>query len=268
MTAPPLVDTHFHVWTRDLPLDGGAWHSPPTDADTPQLIETLDRHGVRFGVIAAASLYGTYNDYMRQALREHPHRLRATAIVDPDTDVYTLERMQGDGFVGVRLQWRYLPQLPDLGSTEWRRLLRRVRDLDWHVQLHDNSPRLGPVLEHLERAGVKIVVDHFGRPDPAKGIDCPGFRRLLASIEKGRTWVKLSAAFRMELPEQAPVYAAELLKVAGAERLFWGSDWPFASKEGEVTYEQTLRAFEQCVPDERLRARIGGETALRFFFGG
>ena len=264
-TEAPLVDTHFHVYTTDMPLAGDAWHKPPEDATIERLIGTLDDHGVLFGVIAAASVYGDYNEYTRLALRTHK-RLRGTAIVRPTIDSYALERMKEDGFVGIRFQWRYLKETPDLTSPEYRTLLRRVRDLDWHVHLHDNSDRLPPAMVAIEAAGVKLVVDHFGRPREPQGVNCPGFRALLAAIERGRTWVKLSAGYRMDPPSQVVGYAAELLKVAGGDRLVWGSDWPFAAFESRVTYAQTVASLAEWVPDAAVRRKIAGETALRLYF--
>jgi len=263
--APPLVDTHFHVYTRSMPLDGNAWHEPPEDASIERMIRTLDENGVLFGVMSAASLFGDYNDYTRLAMKRHK-RLRGTAIVHPRIDIHTLEQMRDDGFVGIRFQWRYLPEIPDLKSSEYRLLLRRVADLGWHVQIHDNSPRLGPVVEQLQQFGVPVVVDHFGRPDAKLGVNCPGFKQILQCIERGNTWVKLSAGFRMEPPSLAKEYTSALLKVAGGERLFWGSDWPFAGMEDKVSYAQTVAAFQEWVPDERLRQQIGGATPLKFFF--
>src|SRR5205085_3913214 len=131
---------------------------------------------------------------------------------------------------------RYLKALPDLNAPEYRLLLRRVRDLGWHVHLHDNSPRLAGPIAAIEKAGVPLVIDHFGRPDEKLGVSCPGFRAMLAAIERGNTWVKLSAGFRFEPRTLGKTYAAELLKVAGGERLFWGSDWPFAAFESKVKY--------------------------------
>jgi predicted TIM-barrel fold metal-dependent hydrolase len=264
-TEIPLVDTHFHVYTTDMPLAGDAWHKPPEDATIERLIKTLDDHGVLFGVIAAASLYGDYNDYSRLAVRTH-ERLRATAIVRPTIDAYTLEQMKADGFVGIRFQWRYLEKTPDLTSPEYRLLLRRVRDLDWHIHLHDNSDRLPPAIAAIEAAGVKLVVDHFGRPREPQGVNCPGFRALLAAIERGRTWVKLSAGYRMEPRSAVQGYADELLKVAGGDRLVWGSDWPFAAFETKVTYAGTIASLAEWVPDPAVRRKIGGETALRLYF--
>jgi predicted TIM-barrel fold metal-dependent hydrolase len=261
----PLVDTHFHVYTTDMPLVGDAWHKPPEDASIDRLIRTLDEHGVLFGVIAAASLYGDYNDYTRLALRTHK-RLRGTAIVRPTIDPYTLEQMKADGFVGIRFQWRYLKETPDLTSPEYRLLLRRVRDLDWHVHLHDDSHRLPPAIAAIEAAGVKLVVDHFGRPSEPQGVNCPGFRALLAAIEQGRTWVKLSAGYRMEPRSAVAAYAAALLQVGGGDRLVWGSDWPFAAFENKVKYADTIASLAEWVPDPAIRRKIAGETPLRLYF--
>ena len=139
--AAPLVDSHFHVYTTDMPLAAGAWHKPPEDATIEQMIATLDGAGVTFGVIAAASLYGDYNDYMLEALRRH-ERLRATAIVRPTIDRHELEALDREGFVGIRFQFRRVANPPDLTSPEYRMLLRRVADLGWHVHLNDDGRRI------------------------------------------------------------------------------------------------------------------------------
>jgi len=89
---------------------------------------------------------------------------------------------------------------------------------------------------------------------------------VLAAVEQGRTWVKLSAGFRQADPAAPQALAAQLLRIAGPERLLWGSDWPFAAFEDRVTYAGTLAALESWVPDAAARRRITGETPLRFYF--
>jgi predicted TIM-barrel fold metal-dependent hydrolase len=262
----PLVDTHAHVYTLDMPVSGEAWHQPPADATIAMYLDTLDAHGVGYAVMAAASIYGDYNDYMIESTRRHRQRLRTTVIISPDTDPYVMRMMKDDGVVGVRLQWRSLKQTPSLDNFEYRRFFRRVADLDWHVQLHDQGPRLPPSIAQIEKSGAKLVIDHFGRPDPAKGIACAGFQAVLRSVEKGRTWVKLSAGYRLEPPAVAVALARELLKHAGPERLVWGSDWPFAAFEDKMRYQATVDDFHAWVPDAEARRRIGGETALKLFF--
>lgn len=261
----PLVDCHAHLYTLDMPLDATAWHKPPHDATAEQYIATLDGHGVQYAVLAAASLYGDYNDYQIRACRRYA-RLRTTVILPPTTDLYTMERMQADGVVGIRFQWRNVANPPDLTSSEYRRLLRRVADLDWHVHLHDDGRRLPQAIAAIEASGAKLVIDHFGRPDPVQGIRCAGFQAILRSVERGRTWVKLSAGFRLPSEQFAVECAAELLKFAGPERLLWGSDWPFAAFESNMRYQQAIDGLARWVPDPGARRIIGGETPLKLYF--
>jgi predicted TIM-barrel fold metal-dependent hydrolase len=261
----PLVDAHFHLYTKDMPLTPWAWHHPPEDASAEQFIALMDQHGIGFGVVAAASLHGQYNDYVIRSMRRHP-RLRGTAFVRPETDMYTLERMKADGMVGIRLFFRRVPDPPDLRSPEYRLLLRRVRDLDWHVHTLATGDALPEVIRATEEAGVKLVIDHFGKPDERLGVNCPGFKAILAAVERGRTWVKLSGGFRMPSPEAARSYARALLDVSGGERLVWGSDWPFAAFEGQVSYGQTIADLHDWVPDAATRRLITADTPMRLYF--
>lgn len=261
----PWVDCHAHVYTLAMPLAAGAWHKPEHEAPVEAFIATLDAHGVDRAVLAAASIHGTFNDYAIEACRRDP-RLRTTVIIDPDTDRPTLQQMARDGVVGVRLQWRNRQDLPDLRSPVFRQMLGHIADLDWHVQLHDDSVRLPAHLDALEASGVKIVVDHFGRPDPVLGTACPGFQRLLRSLETGRTWVKLSAGFRLASSELAAQCAQELLKHGGPQRLLWGSDWPFTAFEATARYGDALDSLARWVPDPLARRQIASQTPLELYF--
>jgi predicted TIM-barrel fold metal-dependent hydrolase len=264
----PLVDTHAHAYTLDMPLSPTAWHRPPCDAPIENYIKELDAHGITHAVLAGASIYGDYNDYQIAALRKYP-RLRGTVILNnPSTDRYILEMMKADGVVGVRFQRRNVAHPPDLSSPEYKLLLRRIADLGWHAHILENDgERIIKPIANLEASGVRLVIDHFGRPDPAKGVNCEGFKAVLRSVEKGNTWVKLSASYRLGSREKAKALAAELLKTAGPERLLWGSDWPFAAFEDQVTYADTVRDFFDWIPDPAARRKIGGETPFKFYFG-
>jgi predicted TIM-barrel fold metal-dependent hydrolase len=273
---PPVVDAHAHIFSPDMPLADSAWMSPDYAFTAEDYLRVLDAHGVHFGVIAGISIFGRYNDYMIEALRRQP-RLRGTVNIDPATDRYTLERMKADGVVGVRLQLSRRSELPDLASEDYRLLLRRVADLNWHVHLALEGPQMPAVLPALEASGVRVVLDHFAHPDPVQGLDGEGFQAVLRSVAKGRTWVKLSAGFRltwlsrgnghpdpdaMQLAREA---AAVLLREAGAERLLWGSDCPFVGHETSLTYADALAAFVEWVPDAAVRRRMS-DTALRLYF--
>ena len=261
-----MVDSHAHVFLKDMPHIPDPRHRIDYDFTVEQYLAMLDEHGVERGVLAAASPYGDYNDYTVASIRGRP-RLRGTVILDPGVERYVLERMSQDGIVGVRLPYISLQQLPDLQSFEHRRLLRRIRDLDWHVHLHLDGPRLPLVLPALEAAGVKLVVDHFGRPDPKLGADCVGFQILLRLLQNGRTWVKVSAGYRLG-KEAAAGYGRELLRRAGPDRLLWASDCPFVGHESQVRYRQTIDDVLEWLPAGEARDKVFAGNALQLYFGG
>lgn len=272
----PIVDAHAHIFLRDMPVSRTAWHKPDYAFTAEQYLQALDVHGIHFGIVAGISIFGLYNDYMLQELRRYP-RLRGTANVLPTTDRYVLERMKQDGVVGVRLQLTRRKELPDLGDEEHQLLLRRLADLDMHVQLTLEGRFLPPVLAKLEAAGVKVVLDHFGHPEPEKGVNCEGFQALLRSVQKGRTWVKLSAAYRLtwaapgqrQRDTRTRVLSGELaralLENAGPERLVWGSDCPFVGFESAVSFQDTVDDLTEWVPDAATRRKMS-DTALKLYF--
>ncbi len=266
MPEPPLVDCHAHVWTRDMPFIDNPRHTPDYDFTAEDYVRQLDEHGVQLAVLAGASLFGDYNDYAIETLRRHK-RLRGTVIVRPSVERMVLEDMKRDGVVGIRLMFRGLAMLPDISGYEYRRLFRRVRDLGWHVHLHTEGARLAALIDILEPTGATLVIDHFGTPDPAKGIECDGFQRMIRSIGKGNTWVKMSAGYRIG-DAAAATYARELQRRVGTERLLWASNSPFASFEGAMTYSKAVEDFHAWVPDALARRRIGADNPLALYFTG
>ncbi|HVG51772.1 MAG TPA: amidohydrolase family protein [Xanthobacteraceae bacterium] len=259
----PVVDSHVHVFTTDMPLVSNPRHKPAYSFTSEDLIATLDAHGVPMAVIAAASPWGDYNDYTIAALRKYP-RLRGTVILKPTVERAVLDEMKRDGVVGVRLPFVSMSEIPDVITPDYRRFLRRLADLDWHVHPHIECEKLPQLLPGLEAAGVKIVIDHIGRPDPNLGINGEGFKAMLRSIEKGRTWVKLSAGYR--LGPNAVDCARELVKQGGPERLVWASDCPFVGEEAHVKYQQTIDWLTTFVPDPAARRKIFCDTPLRLYF--
>jgi predicted TIM-barrel fold metal-dependent hydrolase len=266
MPDPIKIDAHVHVFTTDMPLIDNPRHAPAYSFTHEELITTLDRNGVDRAVIAAASPWGDYNDYMLAALRAHGKRLRATAIFRRPIERSELEAMSREGFCGIRLPFIGLPALPDITTFDYRALFRRLADLDWHVHPHVDGEDLPKILPTLEASGVRIVVDHLGRPDPKSGINSEGFRRLLHSIDKGRTWVKVSGGYR--LGPKAMEYARELLRIAGPDRLVWASDCPFVGHENQFPYKATMDWLVEAVPDASARAKIFGVTARELYFNG
>jgi predicted TIM-barrel fold metal-dependent hydrolase len=263
MNLPPIIDAHAHIFTRDMPHSPTAWTRPDYDYTAEQYLATLDEHGIAFGVIAAATFYGDYNEYTLEALRRH-RRLRATVIVKPDVDRAILARMADSGVVGVRMGFRRRKELPDLGGEPYQRLFKNLADHGLHVELLAHGADLPVLLPPLEASGVTLVIDHFADPDKTLGTESPGFIAALRSVDTGRTFIKMAATLRIER-EVAKACARKLLAVAGTERLMWGTDAPFVGHDHRPPYSEALRVFEELVPDARQRYDMG-LTALRQFF--
>lgn len=260
---PPIVDAHSHIMTRRMPFRDDAWTRPTYEYSAEDFVADLDRHGIAFGVIAAASLYGDYNDYTLSALDRY-RRLRATVVLDPATSLRELQQLRDRGVVGVRLQYKEGAVLPDLDGFEYGKFMNRLADCGMHVELNTNGDQLCRMLPALAERGPDIVVDHFGLLRSPEGMQSTGFQALLRAVDRGNVWVKISAGFRLE-PELRRLSAAALLQAAGPERLFWGSDAPFVGKEREMRYASTLAIFHELVPDPAVRRKIS-DAALRFYF--
>ncbi len=263
MIDPPVIDSHAHIFTSRMPFVDDAWIRPDYEYTDDDYLADLDRYGICFGVIAAASLYGDYNDYTLWALSRH-RRLRATISPDPTADYEKLKRLREQGVVGVRLQLKERAPIPDVAGFEYRKYLNRLADCGMHLELNLSGAQLSEILPALEGRGVNVVVDHFGLLRSPAGMEGDGFQALLRAIERGNVWVKISAGFRLA-PDLMHAAAAKLLAAAGPERLLWGSDAPFVGKERDMSYEAALRIFRDIVPDPVIRRKIS-DTGLRFYF--
>lgn len=262
------IDTHAHVFERGLPLAGARRYAPSYDAPLAAYLAQLDAHGLSHGVLIQPSFLGVDNSYLLAALKQAPQRLRGVAVIDPTVPETFLAQLDTEGIVGIRLNLFSVPD-PQLTSPTWQAALRRLHALGWHVELHVEARRLPALLPPLLEAQINVVVDHFGRPDPALGVGDPGFAALLAAGRSRRVWVKVSGAYRNGDGgdgEATALAAMPRLKDAlGLDRLVWGSDWPHTRHESYISVERMRRCLDEWVIDDATRKRIMGANALDLF---
>ncbi|BEV17944.1 amidohydrolase family protein [Herbaspirillum sp. DW155] len=268
VTQALRIDTHAHVFARDLPMTDGRRYTPAYDVTVGQYLAQLDAHGMSHGVLVQPSFLGSDNDYLLQAIARAPERLRGIAMIDAGIDDQQLQALRQGGVVGIRFNLVGGAPLPDFRGV-WHDTLMRIAALGWQVEIHREAADLPRVLEPLLALGVKIVVDHFGRVDPALGVDDPGFRYLLSTGATRQVWVKLSAQYRNGGSEGGAQFARQawplLREHFGTDRLLWGSDWPHTQHESETGYADSWRRFETLVSNEEDRDRITGATAAQLF---
>ena len=262
------IDTHAHVFRCDAKMIENRRYTPQYNATIADYLAMLDDNGISHGVLVQISFLGTDNSYMAEALEQEPTRLRGIAVVDPDITEEALCALNEAGVVGVRLNLIGLTD-PDLESAGWQRHFRRLNGLGWQVEVQAEAWRLPRLMPPLLVAGLRVVIDHFGRPDDVLGIDDPGFRYLLAQGRTRRVWVKLSGEYRNNRVKQgeqiAASAAAALLGEFGAEWLLWGSDWPHTCFEQPGTTAAARQALDRWIPSDADRHAVLVETPRALF---
>lgn len=257
------VDTHAHLFHRGLPFIPNRRYTPDYDALPADYAAVLDANGISHGVIIPISILGTNNDYTVECIRASGGRLRGLAVVDPEQDLDKLEGLAAAGIVGIRLNL-IGKSVPDAQSGAWRELFAACAKLDWQVEVYDDAERLPQLVTPLVNRGVKVVIDHFGKPNLKQGVDDPGFRYLLGLGRSRQVWVKLSAPYRSSdaiCAAAAPLLLAQF----GPERLLWGSDWPHTGFEGKVQYATLRSQLDAWVPDPSERRIVLADTPARLF---
>ncbi|MGN5354277.1 amidohydrolase family protein [Ralstonia sp. L16] len=262
------IDTHAHVFERGLPLAGARRYAPTYDAPLSAYLAQLDAHGVSHGVLIQPSFLGVDNSYLLAALKQAPQRLRGVAVIDPAAPETLLTQMNAEGIVGIRLNLIGAAD-PQLKSPVWQAALARLHTLGWHVELHVDARRLPALLQPLLEAQVNVVVDHFGRPDPALGVDDPGFAALLAAGRSRRVWVKISGAYRNGANGRGEAIAQaampRLKEALGLDRLVWGSDWPHTQFESQINYDKMWAFAGVLLPSAADRKQVLVDTPAQLF---
>jgi len=269
---PGSVDTHVHVFDpARFPFSAAASYRPgPGECGTAaDLARLLDTHGIARAVLVnPTSGYGDDNRCLLAALEELGPRARGIARVPPGVMPRTLAAMRKVGIVGVRVDL-VAGGLRTLEARGFRRFLTRIADAGMVLQIQCEGDQFAAVAPFLEQIPLHGVVDHMGRPDPARGLDAPGFRALLAGADSGRLAVKLSGLMRCSAipPPHTDVdpFVAALLREFGACALVWGSDWPFLRSPRRVDYAPTLALLARHVPSASERRAILVTTPARLF---
>jgi predicted TIM-barrel fold metal-dependent hydrolase len=135
------------------------------------------------------------------------------------------------------------------------------------------------VKDLIETSPAPVVFDHFGGARASLGLTQPGWAELVDLVRSGKSYVKLSAAYRAstqppDYPNAAPF--AKALVAANPDRILWGTDWPHTNSTSsrpatEVTPlfaiddGRLLNQFAAWVPDAALRKTILVDNPARLY---
>lgn len=263
------VDTHAHIFTQDLNLiRAGEGYVPDYDAPLGTYLAKLKTHGLTHSVLIQPSFLGADNGFLLHAIEQHRNQLRCMIIADPSTPPERLDRMKEQGAAGIRFIF-YGTSSPDFTAKRWGRFLDRISNLDWIVELYCPASLLPRTTKPLLDRGCRLLIDHYGRPDPRLGLKDPGFEFLLGLSETGRVWVDISGPYRNGEgglgEEVSTTYLHSLRQSFGLERILWGSDWPCVRFEPWNSFESSWTFLNRVLPKTRDRETVLWKTPADLF---
>jgi predicted TIM-barrel fold metal-dependent hydrolase len=218
------------------------------------------RIGTSRNVLVQPSTYGTDNRCHLDALAAFGHSARMVAVVDETVSTGELKRMDALGVRGLRFNFAQAgattPEMLELLSN-------RINEFGWHIEINASAAKIIEIMPILEeRVPSPIVFDHLAHIPQPDGVKHPLFARMLALIDKGHTWVKLSGAY-IDTKIGPPSYAdsaavARAFVIAAPDRVAWGSDWPHPTQQSKEIPDDAL-LFDQLTkwaPEEEVLHRI------------
>jgi predicted TIM-barrel fold metal-dependent hydrolase len=266
------VDSHVHVLDVErFPLSNPEGYVPQANecGTAYELRTTLDAHGFTHALLVNPFAgYATDNRCMLDAIEGSAGRYKGVALVGHDTDDAAFQRLTDGGVIGARFNTLFAGST-SLHGAAGERLLQRIKAHGWFAQIYYHDDGLVQLLPILHKAGVRIVVDHCGCPDPSLGVAQPGFQALLELGRGGAALIKLSGAFRYSRQSwpyrDTEPYIEALIDAFTLERCVWGSDWPFVRVPKRMDYGPGAKLLERWLPEHADRHKVLWETPSRWF---
>ena len=221
--------THIHGDPEKFPFFAGRVYTP--EPASPEEMAALHKalHIERV-VIVTPSVYGTDNSATLFGIKFRGNTARGVAVIDDKTKDADLDAMGQAGIRGIRINLAAGGvKDPSVGRARLQAAIERVKARGWHVQIYTNLPLVTAIKDLVASSPVPVVFDHFGGAQASLGLEQPGWSDLFELVKTGKTYVKISGAYR--LSKQAPDYPdavpfARSLIAANADRIIWGTDWP------------------------------------------
>lgn len=264
------IDCHVHVLDPLRFPYGPKTHYAPLGQElgTPaQLAQVLDTYGSQRALLVGPnSGYGLDNACLLHTIERSAGRYKGIAVVPNDITADALRALRAQGILGVAWNVTFygVDHYKDAAP-----LLQRLADLDMFVDIQVEHEQLLGIAPMLDASGVRILVDHCGRPTVADGLDQPGFRRLLELGRAGRAWVKLSGFVKFSQQpsphEDTWPFIHALIEAFGVERCLWASDWPYLRAPSRVDYGVQLRIPPLLFPNASDRRKFLYDNAFALF---
>lgn len=267
----PKVDCHNHLLDpTGFGYAEDAVYEPPghEQSSAEQMLALFDAYRVNHALLVGPnSGHNADSSPIFDLMERAPGRFKAAIVPPPGLDRGQLRELRDRGVIALTFQLQLLGT-DFLHANE--PLVRDLADLDMFADVQVHHDQLLAVEQLLRSSGVRVLIDHCGRPNPTLRPDQPGFTALLGLAALDRVTVKLSGLVKCSASQRFPYVDAQpfvqhLLSAFAPDQLVWGSDWPFLRAPQRIDYGVVLRQLETMVPDDELRRRILWHNPVRLF---
>jgi predicted TIM-barrel fold metal-dependent hydrolase len=218
--------THIHGDPEKFPFDAKRVYTPET-ALPDEMAGLHKALHIQRVVIVTPSVYGTDNSATIYGMKARGNDARGVAVIDDKTSESEIEALTRAGFRGIRINLATVGITdPTVGRKRLQAAIERMKKYNWHVQLNINTAMTSGIKDLVAASPVPIVFDHFGRPNPDKGVEQPGFADLVDLVRMGKAYVKISITGGPRKDYSGFLPLAKALIAANPERIVWGTNWP------------------------------------------
>ena len=261
----PKIDCHVHVLDpARFPYRADTHYAPAgQELGTPaQLAQVMDAYGTSCALLVGPnSGYGLDNSCMLNTIARGAGRYKGIAVVANDASSEELQTLLRAGVLGVA--WNVTHYGVDY-YRDAEPLVEKLVALDMFVDIQVEHEQLLPMMPLLVNSGVRILVDHCGRPTIEAGLDQPGFRALLELGATRRAFVKLSGWVKFSRKpapyDDAWPFVAALIDAYTLDHCLWASDWPYLRAPARVDYGVLLQLALKLFPDAADRRKLLWDT--------
>ncbi|MFO1023452.1 MAG: amidohydrolase family protein [Planctomycetales bacterium] len=274
-----IIDTHLEVWTNDPKFPFRHPENPNLPFQKIQgpienQVAQMKEFGLKYAVLINPRFYGWDNSYIADSLKRFPHLFVAHGLLDP-LNPKAAEKLrywvQEHNFQGMRFSPIYHPNstwLNDKGQYPlWKEAEKLGVVFNYYI-----APHQMPMLEEMcgRFPGVKVVVDHAGKPDLKLKDPWPEFRKMFRLKKFPQVWISNSEPYEMSevkkypYPDTWPFYKA-IYEEFGGKQIIWGTGYP--RPRWELPMDLELEFVDKYCsfysPEDR--KLILGENALKIW---
>ena len=287
------IDAHVHVFAAQsdkYPRKVSAMAPPEREATAAQLLRLMDAAGIDRTVLIGYGGTGLeHHRYATHCTRQWPDRFTAAGLVDlddADSPARLGQLVEATGIEGIRLR----QGLGRAGAQRAQELkayavFQCAAELGLNINIYTSADQVAHV-EMLVQAFPQVVVslDHYGiapstpmqtdrwqRPHFGDEALPPAtFGRIIDMAQYPNVHIKITGEYAFSkrpwpYPDMQPL-AEAIYRAYGAERMMWGTDFPWIAEE--PGYQRLAGLIDRHLPtaSQREKDLIMGGTARRLWF--